>query len=156
MAGLGTHRRPGPRPTLAAYVERRLGRGSTTMLRNWVLRSFGAGTFAEFWRYWNPVYGYVLTYYVYRPLRSVLPRPVAVWLTFLACGFFLHDLVGWLLARQVRAPEMSVLFLLFGAGVVHAEALRLDVSAQPLAVRVLANTTFLLAAWGIAHLILAG
>jgi hypothetical protein len=79
-----------------------------------------------------------------------------VWLTFLACGFCLHDLVGWLLARQVRAPEMSVLFLLFGGGVVLAEALRLDLSAQPLPVRVLANTTFLLAAWGAAHLILAG
>jgi hypothetical protein len=126
------------------------------MLRNWALRSFGAGTFGEFWRYWNPVYGYVLTYYVYRPLRTVLPRPLAVWLTFLACGFFLHDLVGWLLARQVRAPEMSVVFLLFGGGVVLAEALRLDLSAQPLLVRVLTNATFLLAAWGVAHLILAG
>ena len=77
------------------------------MLRNWLVRSFGAGTFGSFWEYWNPVYGYFLAYYVYRPLRTIMPRWVAVWLTFAACGFFLHDLLGWVVARQVRVPEMS-------------------------------------------------
>jgi len=52
------------------------------MLRNWALRSFGAATLSEFWQYWNPVYGYVLAYYVYRPLRRTLPRAWSVWLTF--------------------------------------------------------------------------
>ena len=143
------------RPSLSAYIERRLGRGSLTMLRNWVLRSFGAGTFAQFWRYWNPVYGYLLTYFVYRPLRTVLPRPVAVWLTFLACGFCLHDLLGWMLARQIRAPEMTVLFCLFGGGVVLTDALRLDFSARPLPVRALANALLLIGAWWGMQLILA-
>ena len=142
------------RPGLAAYVERHLGRGSSTMLRNWLLRSFGAGTFGGFWRYWNPVYGYVLSYYAYRPLRAVLPRPLAVWLTFVACGFLLHDLVGWLLARQARAPEMTVLFALFGAAVVMSEALRLDLSTRPLPMRVLANCGWLFGAWALTRLIL--
>jgi hypothetical protein len=124
------------------------------MLRNWLVRSFGAGTFAGFWEYWNPVYGYFLAYYVYRPLRTVAPRPVAVWLTFGACGFFLHDLVGWILARQVRAPEMSLLFVLFGGGGVVSEALRLDFSRRPLIVRVLANSIFLVAAWGLTRVLL--
>jgi hypothetical protein len=142
------------RPGLTAYVEHRLGRGSRTMLRNWLRRSFGAATFGDFWRYWNPVYGYMLLYFAYRPLRAVVPRPLAVWLTFLACGFVLHDLVGWLLARQARPPEMTVLFALFGAAVVLTEALRLDLSRHPLPIRVLANCGWLCGGWALTRLIL--
>src|SRR5207244_1758984 len=82
------------RPGLSAYLERRLGRGLSTMLRNWFMRSFGAGTFSEFWQYWNPVYGYFLAYYIYALLRRICPRPMAVWLTFLTCGFVMHALPG--------------------------------------------------------------
>jgi hypothetical protein len=139
---------------LGEYVERRLGRGSAAMLRNWALRSFGAATLGEFWQYWNPVYGYVLAYYVYRPLRRTLPRAWAVWLTFVACGFGLHDLVGWALARQVRIPEMTLLFVLFGAEVIVAERLHLDLSGRPLLVRVVANCAWLLGAFGVVRLLL--
>src|SRR5437763_2985091 len=118
-------RRESRRPTLRKYVERRLGRGSWTQTRNVFAKPFGARSFAEFWRYWNPVYGYFLYYYSYRPLRRVLPRPAAAWTTFLLCGFLLHDLVGWLATRTMRFPEMTLLFALFGAGVVASEAPRL-------------------------------
>ena len=100
------------------------------------------------------MYGYVLFYYAYRPLRSVLPRPLAVWLTFVACGFVLHDLVGWLLARHARAPEMTVLFALFGAAVVLGEALHLDLSSRPLAIRGLANCGWLFGGWALMRLML--
>jgi hypothetical protein len=142
-------RRTSRRPTLGEYVERRLGRGSWVQARNVFAKPFGARSFAAFWRYWNPVYGYVLYYYSYRPLRRVLPRPAAAWLTILLCGLLLHDLVGWLAARRVRFPEMTLLFALFGAGAIASEALRLDLSRYPFPVRALANAAWLLAAWAI-------
>ena len=123
------------------------------MLRNWFMRSFGAGTFSEFWQYWNPVYGYFLAYYIYAPLREICPRPMAVWLTFLTCGFVMHDLLGWVLARRVRAPEMTVLFSFLGALVLLSEWLHLDLSAHTLPLRVLMNTTLLLAAWTATRLV---
>src|SRR4051812_16714546 len=90
-----TARRRRNRPTLRRYIEWRLGVGWRCQLPNLVMRPLGANSPADFWRYWNPVYGYALSYWSYRPLRRVLPRPLAVWLTFLLCGFVLHDLVGW-------------------------------------------------------------
>jgi hypothetical protein len=126
------------------------------MLRNWLLRAFGAGSIGEIWQYWNPVYGYVLGYFVYRPLRRFVPRPIAVWLSFVVCGLALHDLVGWTLARQVRFPEMSLLFALFGAEVVLADYLHLELSSRPLFVRLAVNGGWLLGAWAIARLAVAG
>jgi hypothetical protein len=60
-------REPRRRPTLSAYVERRLGTGAATMARNVVFKPLGAGSFGQFWQYWNPVYGYFLYYYAYSP-----------------------------------------------------------------------------------------
>ena len=88
---------------------------------------------------------------MYRPLRRKLPRPLAVWLTFVACGFVLHDLVGWVLARQVRVPEMTLLFVLFGAEVILADRLHLNFSRQPLLVRVMANCAWLLGGFATAR-----
>src|SRR5215203_1711587 len=60
--------------------------------RNWFVRPLSANSFSRFWYCWNPVYGYPLLFYVYRPLRRPLPRSCAVLLTFMVSGFFLHDL----------------------------------------------------------------
>jgi hypothetical protein len=151
LASRHSERRPG----LGQYLERRLGRDSAAMLRNWGVRSFGAPTLGEFWQYWNPVYGYVLAYYVYCPLRRRLPRGWAVWLPFVACGFGLHDLVGWVLTRKVRVPEMTLLFVVFGAEVVLTERLHFDLSGRPLLVRVVANCVWLLGAFGLVHLMVS-
>jgi hypothetical protein len=45
-----------------------------------------APSFAGFWRRWNPVWGYYLLYWCYRPARRVLPRAAAVLVTFAASG----------------------------------------------------------------------
>ncbi len=141
------------RRSLNAYLERLLGHGSATQARTWLLRSFGARSFSEFWRYWNPVYGYFLHYYCYKPLRRRLPRPAAVWLTFVACGFFLHDAPGWMLARHVRFPEMTAIFMVFGAGVIMAEALKIDLARMPLPIRIVVNAAYLVGSWEVAHLL---
>jgi hypothetical protein len=133
------------RLSLRRYIEVRLGTGAGTQARNLLARPFGAGSFAGFWRYWNPVYGYVLFYWSYRPLRRVLPRAAAMWLTFVLCGLVLHDMVGWALGRNVRFPEMTILFAVFGLGTVAGEALGMDLSRRPAAVRVAANVAYLAA-----------
>jgi hypothetical protein len=142
-----------PRPTLDAYIAHRLGRGGAVQLRNFLVRPFGAPTFAGFWRFWNPVYGYVLLFFVYRPLRRWLPHPIASWLTFLVCGFCLHDLVGWLLAGRVRAPEMTLMFGAFGLQAVVGERLGLSTAGWPFVARAALNLGHLVLGWAVvAHL----
>ncbi len=87
-------------PTLRQYLRFRLGtRGGRTAWFNFFIKPFGASSFAEFWRWWNPVYGYFLYYYSYRPMSRVMPRPIASFLTFVLCGF-LHDLPAWVFTRE--------------------------------------------------------
>src|SRR6185503_19422865 len=82
---------PAPPMGLAEYVTYRLGRTPGEQARSFLGRPFGARSLADFWRYWNPVWGYFLLFYCYRPLRARLPRAAAAWGTFVACGLS-HDL----------------------------------------------------------------
>ncbi len=56
-------------PTLRQFLEYRLGKQTkeVDMLKEMLARSFGANSFHEFWRYWNPVYGYYHYYKCYKP-----------------------------------------------------------------------------------------
>jgi hypothetical protein len=137
------------RPTLNQFIELRLGLSSSpgNLLRQMFSRSFGAGSFDRFWRYWNPVYGYALYYWCYRPLRRYLPRDACVALTFAASGFLLHDLpTGWWirLIRSFQAggfpiPFVALWFSLMGVLTILSRALRLDYSRWPFAARAAVN-----------------
>ena len=103
-------RRTGRRPRLTfdQYLKFRLGAsGGKTAWFNFFIKPFGAASFAEFWRLWNPVYGYFLYYYSYRPLSRLLPRAVAVQATFVVCGF-LHDVAAWALTRRILPPGATL------------------------------------------------
>ncbi|MGH3426661.1 MAG: hypothetical protein ACRDQZ_03690, partial [Mycobacteriales bacterium] len=91
-------------PGFHEFIARRLGPPSKPLrlLGRFFLTPLGARSFADFWRLWNPVYGYVLLFFVYRPLRRWIPRPAAVYLTFLASCFLLHDLPFSLSAYLAR------------------------------------------------------
>jgi hypothetical protein len=95
---------------------------------------------------WNPVYGY-FHLYCYKPLRRLLPRWLAVWITFVACGFVLHDLVGWIATRHLRWPEMTLLFVILGLGVVLSEFLKLN--RFPFVIRVAANVAYVGGSWAL-------
>jgi hypothetical protein len=110
--------------------------------------SFGARSFSDFWRYWNPVYHYFLSYWVYRPIRRVLPRSVAVLLSFAFCGFFFHDLF---LLPFTRMPLITIWFTLLGAGVIAGEILKMDLSELPLFFRVLVNSTYIVVLFELAR-----
>ena len=138
------------KPTLREFADRRLGNpeGARSAARSMFARSFGARSFAAFWRYWNPVYHYYLHYWVYRPLHRFLPRPIAILLTFAVCGFLLHDLpVGVF----TRVPLITVWFLFLGAGGIVGEALRMDLSHQPFAARVMVNVIYLVGIFEVAR-----
>jgi len=102
--------------------------------------SFGAKSFTDFWRYWNPLYHYFLSYWIYKPLRKILPRSLAVILSFAFCGFFFHDILVILFTGK---PLITIWFVLLGFGVVVSEATHMDLSNRPVSVRIAVNIAYL-------------
>src|SRR5438552_2728304 len=107
--------------TLTQYITYRLGRTPKEQAINFLAKPFGAKSLTEFWHCWNPVWGYYLLYYCYRPLRNYFPRGLSVWLTFFACGL-VHDLPfvipAYLTSGQLPFFTLTVFFSLMGGLVV--------------------------------------
>jgi hypothetical protein len=82
-----------------------------------------------------------------------MPRPIAVYLTFLASGFLLHDLPFNLSADlyrgRVEFPAVTLLFAVFGALALLSEALGLELSRFPPWVRAASNPGWLIASYGL-------
>jgi D-alanyl-lipoteichoic acid acyltransferase DltB (MBOAT superfamily) len=132
------------RITFSEYLRFRLGRhGGSEAWFNFFIKPFGARSFAEFWRLWNPVYGYFLYYYCYQPLRRIVPRPVAMVATFIACGFLLHDLPAWLFTGRVLPPGATIAFAFFATGAIASDATHMDLSRIPIWVRVITNLGYI-------------
>ncbi|MFN2170194.1 MAG: acyltransferase [Candidatus Promineifilaceae bacterium] len=136
--------RPWQRLTLAEYVRRRNGvpLGDSRSLRNMLIRSFGAGSFGQFWQYWNPIFGYGLGKYVYSPLQRFLPPAVALVMTFIISGG-IHDLVTMAIRRSTAFFFIPWFFLL-GVGVVIGRGLNIDFSERPWLVRSAINLSYML------------
>ncbi len=133
------------RLTLAEYIRRRNGAavGASGSLWNMLRRSLGAGSFAGFWQYWNPVFGYGLARYVHSPLIRVLPPTAAIIVTFTVCGA-LHDLVT-MAVRGSPTLLFTPWFSLLGVGVVLGRAIRMDLSSRPWLIRGTVNLTYIVA-----------
>lgn len=136
--------------TLTRYIEQRVGTTAGEQAINLLAKPFGADSLAGFWRYWNPVWSYYLTYYCYRPLRDRMPRPLAVWLTFCICGL-VHDLpfvASALLIRQRSASfTLTMFFALTGGLVVLTDRLRIRFGALPNPVRWAVHVVTLIACY---------
>ena len=140
------HPSPSPTPhslSLAEFVLRRNGvpLGDTESLKNMFSHAFGAGTFAGFWHYWNPIWGYALGKYVYAPLQSLAPSWLALLLTFIFSGG-LHDLVIMAIRREPALIFIPWFFLL-GVGVILGKAVNFDFSSYPWSVRAGINFSYL-------------
>src|SRR3954467_7879369 len=152
----GAHQTPG----FHRFIIHRLGnpRHPVRFLRNFFLIPLCARSFGEFWRLWNPIFGYVLIFFVYRPLRRRMPQPVAVYLTFLTSGFLLHDLPFNLSADLYRGrlelPAVTLLFAVFGLLTLLSEGLRIDLSRFPPWTRAASNLGWLTAGYGLRHVLL--
>lgn len=126
--------------TFREYEQRRLGKSSGQLSGMITIfqYSFSSSTFAEFWRYWNPLFHYNLCYYCYKPLAKYLPRSVAVLLTFAASGA-IHDFFASVILLDIYILFLPV-FAFWGLLVVAEEGLALSFSSAPVWGRFAINT----------------
>lgn len=138
------------RISLSEYVHRRTGLplGAAGSLRAMLRRAFGSPTLDGFWRYWNPIFGYGLSRYVYGPLRRVLPHGLALLATFLVCGA-IHDVVTMLVRRDV-ALLFSVWFALIAMAILIADWCALTIRSPSAPVRALVHLGVLSATFAVA------
>lgn len=104
-------------------------------------RSFGARSFAGFWRHWNPVFGYYLGSYIFVPLKRFLPPAVALVLTFIVTGI-IHDVVTMMVRRDF-AFLFTPWFLILGLGVVLSNLIEMDIEPLPWSLRAITHATYL-------------
>ncbi len=106
-------------------------------------RSLGAGSFAGFWRYWNPIFGYGLGRFVFVPFKRAVPAPLALIATFVVSGA-LHDLVTMAVRGSVAFLFIPWFFFL-GLGVLLGGALKMDTSSWAWPARATVNVAYLAA-----------
>ncbi len=100
------------KPSFNDFIDGRLDgvKGEIPRLIYMFRKAFASPSFRVFWTVWNPLFGYVLTYYVYLPARRVLPRPLSVLITFLVSGLF-HDFIVHLVLGQTTFKVTKLFFL---------------------------------------------
>jgi len=130
------------KPTLKKYISRKLGgvEGEIPQLIYMFKKSFTTPNFRKFWNVWNPIYSYILMYYVYKPLRSLLPRQVSLIVTFVVNGLF-HDMMVFIILKRSDFI-VTKLFLIYGIIVIAESLLVINLpNKKPL--RILYNFTLL-------------
>ncbi|MBL3658716.1 acyltransferase [Fulvivirga sediminis] len=129
--------------SLSEYVKRRNGvaMGSSKSLRNNLYRSLGASNFSLFWNYWNPIFGYYLGNFIFKPLKKFAPVSLALILTFVFCGL-IHDAVTTLL-RQHISLFFTLWFFFMSLIVLLTRSLQHNFSKQTWLTRAAINIAFI-------------
>lgn len=124
---------------LSEYIKRRNGvpMGASHSLRNMLYRSFGAGNFSAFWKYWNPIWSYFLGKYIFKPLKFIFPSTLALIITFVVCGF-VHDLII-MLVKWKFTLLLTLWFLFMGFCANLGDYLKIDYSKFPWILRGVIN-----------------
>lgn len=125
--------------SLADYVKRRNGvaLGARRSMRNMLWRSLGAGSFAKFWHYWNPIWGYYLASRVQRPLTDIMPAWLALLLTFAVSGL-LHDIAVSLVKLKL-VVFFTPWFVVMGALVLVSRFFTMSYSSYAWLIRAMLN-----------------
>ena len=135
--------------TLGHYIHLRLGSGNIlNIIRSMFIKAFKAKSAKEFWNYWNPLFGYYLLFYLYKPLTNKIPRPIRVIITFTISGFFLHDLLFWwpfcwLITYKTRFPLGTVWFIFMAIFMLIFEKIGFNTEKHSTGIRVLSNLSYL-------------
>ena len=111
--------------------------GNSDSLSNMLNRSLGAGKFSIFWQYWNPIWGYYLGKYIFKPLRFIFPPALSLIITFVVCGF-IHDLAIMLLKWKFTLL-LTPWFLFMGLSVILGDYAKIDYSKFPWIARAAIN-----------------
>ncbi len=116
--------------SLADYIKKRNGVsfGSPNALRNNLYRSLGSKNFSTFWNYWNPIFGYYLGKFIFKPTKKILPTSISLLITFIFCGM-LHDTITTFLRGELSL-FFSIWFLLMGLAVLITRLLNHNFSKQ--------------------------
>jgi hypothetical protein len=143
------------RPSLVEFLDARLGPGSPALWAGRMFsRSFTAPTFRGFWYYWNPLYGYILLYVCYVPLRHIVPSTIAFIVTFALSGFVLHDLFAWLVlpvrAGSLLFPVVTIALILVALFTLVTERIQLSLRALSPAFRAVCHAGVILTAFAMA------
>jgi hypothetical protein len=130
--------------SLKNYVQRRNGvpLGHPNSLMNMLKRSFGANSFDMFWVHWNPIWNYYLNKHIYKSLKSISHRYLAIILTFCVSGF-IHDLVGLLIYKKL-AFFFSIWFFIMGVIVVISKHKKIQYSKHSITTISLINLSIIL------------
>lgn len=123
--------------------------GHSDSLSNMLSRSLGAGKFSIFWQYWNPIWGFYLGKYIFKPLKLFLPQALSLIITFVVCGF-IHDLAIMLLKWKFTLL-LTPWFLFMGLCVILFDYAKIEYSKSPWIVRAIINIAIILGCLLIAY-----
>lgn len=135
---------PSSKLTLADYVRRRNGvpLGGSGALRKMLKRSLGAPSIAGFWQYWNPIFGYYLGKFIFRPSRAAgLPDWLATLLTFSVSGA-VHDIAASMITRQL-VFVCTPWFWFMGIGLLVSRSLGMNMKGWPPVARAASHLTYI-------------
>jgi len=137
--------------TLGEYVLMRNGvpLGAKGSLPNNLRNSLGAGSNADFWRHWNPIWGYYLAKLVYLPLNRLVPQWVSTLAAFAVSGA-LHDLAVGLLGIAWQG-FFTGWFLVMGMFLVFSKAFDISYAELSLWQRVAVNVSSPALCFGITY-----
>lgn len=103
--------------------------GHSDSLRNMLYRSLGAGKFSVFWQYWNPIWGFYLGKYIFKPLKLILPKALSLIVTFVLFGF-IHDLII-MLSKWKFTLLLTPWFLFMSLSMILIDSAKIDYSKFP-------------------------
>ncbi|RXV59370.1 hypothetical protein DWB64_16025 [Fusibacter sp. A1] len=114
--------------TMNQYISRRLDgvEGEIPRLIHMLNKCFKQKNFINFWKYWNPIYGYILGYYVRKPLRKIFPQKIARSLTLVINGMF-HDIVVSLIIGRIFF-SVTLLFIIYSLILVIEENFNIEMN----------------------------
>jgi len=125
------------------------------------IKAFQAKSAKEFWNYWNPIFGYYMLFYFYKPLTNKVPRAIRVIATFTFSGFFLHDILlwwpfCWMIAYKTCFPLGTIWFFFLSIIMLILEKIGFNTKKYSQKVRVLANFIYLGIAMALTLLVAGG
>ncbi|NHN24486.1 acyltransferase [Flavobacterium jejuense] len=125
--------------TLSQYIIKRNGVpiGSSKSLRNNLYRSLGAKNFSTFWKYWNPIFGYYLGKFIFKPLKKSFSVSISLIFTFVFCGF-IHDIVTTIVRGKTNF-FFTTWFFIMSLIVLLSKMLKHDFSKQNWIIRACIN-----------------
>ncbi|MDB2484889.1 acyltransferase [Gammaproteobacteria bacterium] len=140
--------------TLSEYVLKRNGipLGSQGSLLQNLENSFGAESNVLFWKYWNPIWGFYLSKYIYLPLNRHLSKSMSSIVTFGVSGA-LHDLAIGLLGLGWQY-FLTVWFVMMGAFMNISKSLNIRYGSFGFSSRAVINISSIASCFFLAKLII--